>query len=538
MRLGGVSLIVLLIACANVANLLLARATGRQKEIAIRTAMGARWTRIVRQLLTESVLLGLAGGAFGLLIAWWCLSIVRGINPGNIPRIAEIGIHPGVLAFTFAVSILTGVIFGAAPALRAARVDLNTTLKAGGRSSQTGGGFQMGRHRLRGLLVVAELGLSLMLLIGAGLLIRSFQRISNVPPGFNTSNVLSMRVAASGPKYRQPPPANPTLQFYDSVLQRIARLPGVQSDGAVTALPLTASVGWGGIQVEGYTPPPDRPEVQADFRVATPDYFRAMDIPLRRGRFFDAHDTLDSAPVVVVDERMAQRFWPLDNPVGHRVRFGSRSPWMTVAGVVGSVRQYGLDADPRIVVYLPNGQAGAGQMFVVARTAGDPAAVASAIVREIHAVDPDVPVYDVRTMQSRLYDSLARRRFSMVMLGAFGAFALLLAAIGLYGVMAYLVTQGTHDIGIRIALGARRGSILGMVVGQGMRLAGFGIAAGLLGAAAISRVLSTLLFGVTATDLATYSAVAVFLAVVAFAASSVPALRATRVDPLVALRDE
>jgi predicted permease len=536
--LGAVSL-VLLIACANVANLLLSRATGRQKEIAIRTALGAGWQRIVRQLLTESVLLGLAGGAAGILIANWCLYVVRTINPGNIPRMGEIGLDLRVLGFTFAVSILTGIVFGAVPALRAARVDLNTTLKSGGRSSQGVGGFNPGRHRLRALLVMAEMGLSLMLLVGAGLLIRSFVRLAQVSPGFNAEGVITMRLAVGGPKYRaQPGAANPVLQFYQQVRERVQRLPGVQSEGGVSGLPLTASVGWGSISVEGYTPPPDQPEMQVDLRIAAGNYFRTMQIPLRAGRLFDGRDTPEAPKVVVVDERMAQRFWPNADPVGKRMRTGREGPWMTVAGVVGTVKHYGLDVDGRPAFYFPHTQAAGSGLYLVVRTAGDAAALSGAIVREIHAIDADVPVYDVRTMTSRLHDSLARQRFSMTMLAAFAGFALILAAVGIYGVMSYLVQQETHDIGVRIALGAPRGNILKMVVRQGMSVAALGIAGGLIGAAILTRVMKTLLFGVSTTDAVTFSSVAVFLAAVALAASYVPALRATRVDPLIALRDE
>jgi predicted permease len=303
---------------------------------------------------------------------------------------------------------------------------------------------------------------------------------------------------------------------------------------------LTATVGWGGITVEGYTPPPDQPEMQVDMRIATADYFRTMQIPLRAGRFFDGRETPDSLKTVIVDERMAQRFWPNGEAVGRRIKTGRGpdSPWMTVAGVVGAVKHYGLDLDGRPAYYFPHSQVAASGLYLVARTGVEPSSLAAAIVREIHAVDPDVPVYDVLTMQSRLHDSLARQRFSMTMLGAFAAFALVLAAVGIYGVMSYLVTQGTHDIGVRIALGAQRASIVKMVVRQGMSVAGLGIAAGLVGAAALTRLMQTLLYGVSATDAVTFSSVAVFLAVVALAASFVPALRATRVDPLVALRDE
>jgi predicted permease len=489
-------------------------------------------------LLTESVLLGVLGGAAGILVAWWCLYIVRTINPGNIPRMGEIGLDLRVLGFTFAVSILTGMVFGAVPALRAARIDLNTTLKAGGRSSQGVGGLNPGRHRLRALLVVAEMGLSLMLLVGAGLLIRSFMRLSEVSPGFNTDDVLSMRVSVSGAKYRGKGGDLAILEFYQRVRERVLKLPGVQSEGGVSGLPLTATVGWGGITVEGYTPPPDQPEMQVDMRFATVDYFRTMQIPMRAGRFFDDRDKSDAPPVVIVDEKMAQRFWPKGDAVGRRLRTGRNGPWMTVAGVVGTVKHYGLDSDGRPAFYFPHTQATGNGMYLVARTSVEPASLASSIVREIHAVDPDAPVYDIQTMQTRLHDSLARQRFSMTMLGSFAAFALVLAAVGIYGVMSYLVTQGTHDIGVRIALGAQADSIVGMVVRQGMSVAGLGIVFGLAGAAALTRLMKSLLYGVSATDAVTFSAVAVFLAMVALAASYVPALRATRVDPLVALRDE
>ncbi|HEY6393013.1 MAG TPA: ABC transporter permease [Bryobacteraceae bacterium] len=533
--LGSVSL-VLLIACANVANLLLARATGREKEVAIRSALGAGKGRLIRQLMTESVLLGLAGGAAGLFIAAWTLFAVRDINPGNIPRLEAIHIDAAVLLFTFGVSILTGIIFGLAPAFRVARVDLNTSLKAGGRSSQSEGGFNAARHGIRSLLVVTELALSLVLLIGAGLLIRSFLRLASVSPGFNTDHVITMRVAPSGPKYRD---RKARIQFYQQIGERVAHLPGVQGQGATSTLPLTSSVGWGGIQVEGYTPPPSQPELQVDQRTTTVDYFRTMQIPLVKGRFFDDHDIEGAQPVVLIDEKMAHRFWPHEDAVGKRVKTGGdKAPWMVIAGVVGTVKQYGLDIDGRMVVYYPYQQQPGGGMYYVARTTVEPASVSSAIAHEVHVIDAGVPVYEVRTMQERLHASLARQRFSMSMLGAFAAFALILSAVGVYGVMSYLVTQGTHDIGVRIALGAGRGKILGLVVRQGMGLAAIGIVVGLAGAWGLTRVMASLLFGVSATDLLTFSMVALFLATIALLASYVPARRAMKVDPMIALRYE
>jgi len=530
--LGSVAL-VLLSACANVANMLLTRAAAREKEVAIRTALGARWQRLVRQLLTESVLLAVIGGAAGLLLAQWSLHIVRAINPGNIPRLEEIGINGGVLAFTFGVSLLTGILFGLAPAWRALRLDLNTSLKAGGRSGQSEGGLGVTRHRLRGLLVVSELALSLMLLIGAGLLIRSFVRLQTVPPGFTTDRVLSMRVAANGPRYRED---KAVVQFYNQIGDRIAHLPGVIAQGQVSTLPLTGTVGWGGINVEGFHPAPGQ-ELQVDLRIASTDYFRTMQIPLRTGRFFTDHDTAATQPVVIVDDRFAQRFWPNESAAGKHVWFDPKKP-MTIVGVVGTVKQYGLENEGKIVVYFPHQQNADNGMFLVARTASDPAALSAAIVREIHAVDSKVAVYEVRTMQDRLYASLARQRFSTAMLGAFALFALILAAVGVYGVMAYLVSQSTHDIGLRVALGAQPANIVGMVMRQGMKLAAFGIAAGLIGAAVLTRVMAGLLFGVSATDVPTFAAVTLLLALIALLATYIPARRATGVDPIVALREE
>jgi putative ABC transport system permease protein len=529
--LGSVAL-VLLIACANVANLLLSRATGRQKEVAIRTALGAGWQRLVRQLLLESVMLGVMGGALGLLIAQASLFVLRTVNPGNIPRLDAITIDGAVLAFTFAVSVTTGIVFGLAPALRAVRADLNTSLKAGGRNTPGDGGFGTGRRRLRSLLVVSEVALSLMLLIGAGLLVRSFVRLQSVSPGFTPDNVISMRLGASG---RQFPNREAAIEFYRQIGDRIARVPGVKVRGAVTSLPFTSSVGWGSINVEGFTPQPGQ-ELQVDQRAVTPDYFRTMEVPLIKGRYFTDFDAMPNAePVVIIDDKFAQRFWPNEDPIGKHLWGDPKRP-MAIVGVVGTVKQYGLDIDGRIVFYRPS--LGLLQYQVARTSSGDPAAAASAIASAIREVDPTIPVYDVRTMTDRMKDSMARQRFSTIMLGAFAVFALLLAAIGVYGVMSYLVTQGTHDIGVRMALGAQRRNIVWMVVRQGMELTGIGIATGLLGAAALTRVMASLLFGVGATDMVTFAAVPVILASIALVASYLPARRATQVDPVVALRDE
>src|SRR5262245_36567748 len=527
--MGSVTL-VLLIACANVANLLLTRATGRQKEVAVRTALGASWKRLVRQLLTESLVLGLLGGAAGLLVAQAALQVVRNINPGNIPRLEAIGLDGGVLAFTLVMSIVTGLLFGLAPALRMSRVDLHTSMKVGGRTTQGEGGLGVSRLRLRSLLVVAEVAISIMLLVGAGLLIRSFVRLQKVSPGFEADGVISMRL---GPTSRQFQNRDQAVAFFRGMHDALAAIPGVTTRGAVSSLPFTSSVGWGSINVEGWTLQPGQ-ELQVDQRGATPDYFRTMKIPLVQGRVFNDLDMpANASPVCVIDEKFAQRFWPNGDAIGKHVWFDPNRK-ITIVGVVGTVKQYGLDIDGRIVVYNPSPNAG----WHVARTSSDPAAVGAALVRKIHEFDPTITVVDVQTMTDRMSGSLARQRFSTVMLGAFAAFALLLAVVGVYGVMSHLVAQGAHDIGVRMALGAERKSILRMVLRQGMELAGAGVLLGLIGAAAVTRVMEGLLFGVSTTDAVTFSIVPIALITTAMLATYLPALRATRVDPVVALRDE
>ncbi len=529
--------LVLLIACANVANLMLTRAAAREKEIAIRSALGAGGWRIARQLLTESLLLSLIGGAAGLWIAQGALYVVRRMNPGNIPRLEDIGINGPVLAFTLGISILTGVLFGLAPALRAIKVDLNTSLKSGGRSGHSDGGMSLTRNRLRGLLVVSELALSLMLLAGAGLLIQSFVRLRKVPPGFATDHILSMQVSVGGPKYKGKEGSKAAGRFYQDVADRITHLPGVKTEGLISALPLTGTVGWGQINVEGFKPEPGQ-ELQVDLRVASYNYFRTLDVPLLKGRFFNQQDTPTTPPMVIVDENFAKRFWPREDPIGKHVWFDDGKIKFTIAGVVGVVKHYGLDADQKIAVYLSHEQDPDRNLYLALRASSDAAALSNAVIHEIHAVDSSAVVYDVRTMEDRLYASLARQRFSTSMLGAFAAFALLLAAVGTYGVMSYLVSQSTHDIGVRVALGARPSNILGLVLRQGMELTALGIVVGLIGALAVTRAMASLLYGITATDAATFASVAVALGLVALAAILIPARRAIGVDPMVALREE
>jgi len=530
--LGSVAA-VLLIACANVANLLLTRASARAKEVAIRTALGARWQRLVRQLLTESVLLSLMGGAAGLVIAAWSIHVVHTIKPGNVPRMNEIGISGTVLLFTFGISLLTGILFGLAPAWRAIKVDLNTTLKAGGRGGHGDAGLRVSRHQLRGLLVVSELALSLILLVGAGLLIRSFMRLQNVQPGFTTDRILTLEVAVTGPAYKKD---EAVAGFYREIENRISRLPGVVAEGEVNVLPLTGTVGWGGIHVEGYTPSPGQ-ELQVDLRIASRDYFRTMQIPLIQGRFFEDHDETTAPQVVVIDEKFAQRFWPRESAVGKHLWFDPKKPF-TIAGVVGVVKQDSLASDGKIVVYFANLQQPSNSMFVAVRSSSDVAALAPSIVREIHAVEPAAPVYNVQTMQDIFYRSLARPRFASTLLGAFAVFALVLAAVGVFGVLSYLVSQNTRDIGLRMALGAQPGHIVKLVVSQGMQLACIGIVIGIAGAVLLTQVMSSLLFQVRPTDALTFGSVVAILAATALVATVIPARRAIGVDPNVTLRDE
>jgi predicted permease len=528
--LGAVGF-VLLIACANVANLLLARAATREKEMAIRTAVGASRRRVVRQLLTESVVLACAGGALGLLVAYWGLDALRGLGPGNIPRLQDVGMDLRVLSFTFGVAVLTGVLFGLAPALRGSRVNLSETLKEGGRSSVGGG------QRLRSALVVVEIALSLVLLVGAGLLVRSFMRVQQVEPGFDARNVLSMRLSVAGTSYA----GERSGEFFRELLTRVRRLPGVESAGAASILPLGGGIGWGTITIEGHAAANGQEQIQADQRIAGAGYFETMRVPLAGGRYFGEQDTAESPKVAIIDENMARTYWPNTDPVGRRFKRGDLdddSPWLTVVGVVASVKQYALDTDSRVTFYTPHAQSPSGTMYVVARTSVEPSSLAPAVTKEARALDANVPAFDVKTMEQRLSDSLARRRFAMTALGLFALVAMALAAVGIYGVMSYAVAQRTREIGVRVALGAQTSDVLGLVIRQGMLLAALGIALGLVGAAGVTRVMGSLLFGVGATDPLTFASIALLLGAAALLACYVPARRAAKVDPMVALRYE
>jgi predicted permease len=535
--LGAVSC-VLLIACVNVANLLLSRALGRQKEIAVRTAVGASSGRIIRQLLTESVLLALGGGTAGILFAIFSLHWVHVLGPKSIPRLDEIGLRVDALLFTLLISVVSGILFGLAPALRVVRLDLLAMLKDADRGS-AGTSALWGRgNNLRRLLVIMELSISVIVLIVAGLLLRSLVRLQQVSPGFNAAHVLTLELTMSGDKYKDPQLVRAT---YRQLWERLERLPGVTSAGGVSSLPLSEMFAWGPITVEGRVPPPGENFINADERVVSGHYFETMQIPLVKGRLFNDQDTADKPQVIVVDEFMAQQLWPGQEPLGKRVSFGdlaSKPAWAVVVGVVGRIKQYTLDADSRIALYLPQSQHAGRAMNIVIRSGNDPAALASAVKGELRELDRDLPMYHVLTMEQRVAESLARRRFFAVLMALFAGFALALASIGIYGVMAYLVSQGTREIGIRMALGATPRSVLGLVVKQGMVLALCGVCLGVIAAFAFSRMVNGLLFGVQSTDPLTFATIALLLTLVALFASYVPARRAARIDPIISLRCE
>jgi putative ABC transport system permease protein len=531
---------VLLIACANVANLLLSRGLGRQREMAVRAALGASRTRIMRQLLGESAVLGIAGGGLGFALSLLCIQGIRAIGSASVPRLDEIAMDWRVLAFTSVISLLSVAIFGLAPALRLSRVDLAASLNDATRGS-TGVSAMWGRRpTLRTMLVVAELALSVMLLIGAGLLVRSFAHLQRVSPGFNPSSVLTLELTMTGRKYND---AEAVLNAYRSLWERMSALPGVSAAGGVTALPLSGMMAWGPITIEGRTAPEGEKFINADIRTVGGDYFKAMEIPLREGRLFGDQDTRTSQRVVIVDERMARQFWPGESAIGKRIRIGGfdatpDTPWLTIVGVVGHVKQDALDADSRIAYYRYQGQSPSRAMNVVVRTAQDPSSLAAAVTQQIRQIDSDLPIYNMQTMGKRVEASLAERRFAMLLLTVFAVLALGLAAVGVYGVMAYLVNQSTRELGIRLALGAAPRDLLLLVVRHGMLTAVIGMSLGLAGAFALTRFMRTLLFGVHATDPWTFVTIALTLAGVALLATYVPARRASRIDPIVSLRAE
>jgi putative ABC transport system permease protein len=532
--LGAVGF-VLLVACANVANLLLARAAVRQKEIAIRVALGASRLRLIRQFLTESILLAALGGGVGLLLSLWGVSLLQSFIPENISQVKAVAIDAKVLGFTLLVSLLTGLIFGLAPATQASNFNLNETLKEGGRDSAAGSRG----NRIRSLLVIAEVAVSLILLIGAGLLINSFLRLRNVDPGFRTENLLTMKVVL--PKLKYPDHARRTT-FYTDLVHRVESLPGVKSAAVTTNLPLYRQGNSMGVVIEGHPDPAPGHEPNVVTRVISPHYFSTMGIQLVQGREVSEQDRVDSPAVGVISETMAHRFWPGEDAVGKRISPGkpeSPNDWITIVGVVKDVRQFELDAEPKPQMYLSYKQADYFEPNdLVVSTNVEPLSLAAAVRKTVWEVDKDQPVSDIRTMEDILSESIARQRFSMLLLGIFAALALVLAAVGIYGVMSYSVAQRTREIGLRMALGAKASDVLKLVVGQGLKLVLIGVVFGLAAAFILTRVMSSLLFGVTATDPTTFIIISLVLISVAVLASYIPARRATKVDPMIALRYE
>jgi putative ABC transport system permease protein len=521
--------LVLLIACANVANLLLARGGARRRELAVRAALGAGRLRLVRQLLVESAMLAAAGGAAGLLLASWCTEFIVSGLPENLvaanSRVAGLRLDGWALAFTAGLSLLTTLVFGLAPALQTSSVDLNEALKEGGR-----GGSQGSRQsRLRSWLVVAETALAMMLLVGAGLTVKSFWRLNHTDPGFDPSGVLTAQVDPSGDRYKE---FEQVVGFYGQLLERVGSVPGVQRVGIINSLDATMPV-----SVDEHAPVPKEERPQAGSNQVSPDYFRALGVPLRAGRFFDDRDVKGSTPVVIIDETLARKQFPGEDPLGKHLTIGDTS--REIVGVVGATKRYDLTALPFPRLYVPYQQENWWSMMLVVRAqSGDPARLAPAVRRELAAIDKDQPIHSFKPMDASVAEWMTPQRFSTLLLASFAALAALLAAVGIYGVMSYAVTQRTHEIGVRLALGAQARDVLRLVVGRGMLLTLAGVGLGLAGALALTRLLGSLLFGFGETDPLTFALVALLMILVALVACLVPARRATKVDPMVALRYE
>jgi predicted permease len=531
--LFGAVLFVLLIACLNVANLMLVRATAREREIAVRSALGAGRGRILRQLLTESLLIAVLGGLSGLLLAKLAINALIALGPEQIPRLQSITIDGHILIFTTAVTLLTGLLFGMAPAFQNLQMNLNELLKEGGRSASTGK-----RHRrLRDALVIAEVGLALVLLIGAGLLMRSFLKLQQTDPGFKPEGVLTMSLSLPRARYEKP---EQITGFYQQLTERVLALPGVRSAGASSDLPWTGYDENSSFAIEGKTFPPNQ-SPSARYHFVTPGYFRTIGTPLIDGRDFNSGDTNKAPQVILVNQSMAQRYWPGEKAVGKRITFSDQpkeEDWMNIAGVVGDVKDYPNSVETVPAFYWPLSQQPLRTMFLAIRTDTDPLSLIDSVRGEVRALDKDLPVADVRALEIIAVAAVAGQRFALLLVGLFALTALMLAAIGIYGVMSYLVAQRTHEIGIRLALGAQARDVLKIVVRQGMSLAVIGAGLGLIAASALTRLMSSLLFGVKPTDPLTFIAISALLVAVALLACYLPARRATKVDPLVALRYE
>jgi putative ABC transport system permease protein len=530
--LGAVGF-VLLIACANVANLLLARAAARHREIAVRTALGAGRMRLIRQLLTESLLLSVLGGVLGLFLAWWGVGALVALSPSDLVNLEHVSLSLPVLFFTLLVSLLTGLIFGLAPAFEATRLNLTESLKEGDK----GVSGNARSRRLRSAFVIAEMALSLVLLTSAGLMLKSFMRLQTVNPGFTADKLLTMRVILPGRKYRD---EYQRIAFFKQATERISHLPGVESTGAVSFLPFAGLGAATRFTIEGRPEPEAGQAPTTDVRVTDANYFRTMNIPLISGRGFTDQEATEKRSVAVINETMARKYFAGEDPIGKRltVSMGEKPSPTVIVGVVGDVKHMSLDSEVKPMVYWPHPELAYSGMTIVVRTEGEPLDLAAAAQREIQQLDPEQPVSDIRTMEQLLASSVARVRFNTLLLGLFAALALLLAAVGIYGVMSYSVTQRTHEIGIRMALGARTADVLKMIIGQGMRLALAGVVLGLAASLLLTRVMKSLLYGVTATDPLTFTGVSLLLIAVALAACYLPAHRATRVDPMEALRYE
>lgn len=533
MLMGAVGL-VLLIACSNVANLLLVRASTREREIGVRAALGASSGRLFRQLLTESFLLAVAGGGLGIVLARLGVSVIVAAGGNAFPRLAQASLNLPTLVFTFLVALVTGLIFGAIPALKISHSTTHESLKEGGRSLTAGCSHQ----RLRKLLVIGEIALSLALLAGAGLFIKSFIRLQQIDPGFQSEDILTVRVVLPAVRYSQP---EQVRAFFRGLLERVTTVPGVEAAGAISGLPLGGTGGSGTVTIDTTAVPPDQAFPEADLRVVTPGYMETMGMKLVRGRYFEERDNETAAPVAIVDETMARTYWPNEDPIGKRLKRGglrSPNPWMTVVGVVRHVRYQSLERPSRIQLYGPHAQTPAASMSLAIRMRADSAGIAAAIQSATVAIDPGQPVFAIRPMDELLADSMLRRRLVVFLLAIFAGVALVLAALGIYGVISYWVSQRLHEIGIRMALGATRNHVLKLVVGQSLSVVVIGVALGVAAGLALARFVAAMLFNVDPADPSTFVLVSASMLGVGLIASLIPALRATSVDPVHTLRQE